>query len=141
MLFLQAINSDLSVLIVCNKTGGTIKGDIKKYLFHYVIYKVHLNTPLSVNGPTVFPNLFLSRFQSIFSSLRVRDRLQHVDSVSLITNVWKLPLKFAFIYLRDLWASFYHIVLFPSFFASTISRMVWPSTYEATYMLKRKFVE
>ena len=30
MHFLQAINSDLSVLIVCNKTGGTIKGDIKK---------------------------------------------------------------------------------------------------------------
>ena len=27
---LQAINSDISVLIVCNKTGGTIKGDIKK---------------------------------------------------------------------------------------------------------------
>ena len=32
MHFLQAINSDLSVLIVCNKTGGTIKGDIKKML-------------------------------------------------------------------------------------------------------------
>jgi len=30
MHFLQAINSDLNVLIVCNKTGGTIKGDIKK---------------------------------------------------------------------------------------------------------------
>jgi hypothetical protein len=30
MHFLQVINSDISVLIVCNKTGGTIKGDIKK---------------------------------------------------------------------------------------------------------------
>ena len=30
MHLLQAINSDLSVLIVCNKTGGTIKGDKKK---------------------------------------------------------------------------------------------------------------
>jgi len=30
MHFLQAINSDLSVLRVCNKIGGTIKGDIKK---------------------------------------------------------------------------------------------------------------
>ena len=30
MHFLQAINSDISVLIVCNKTGGTIKGDTKK---------------------------------------------------------------------------------------------------------------
>jgi len=31
MHFPQAINSDLSVLIVCNKTGGTKKGDIKKF--------------------------------------------------------------------------------------------------------------
>ena len=30
MHFVQAINSDISVLIVCNKTGGAIKGDIKK---------------------------------------------------------------------------------------------------------------
>ena len=30
MHFVQAINSDISVLTVCNKTGGTIKGDIKK---------------------------------------------------------------------------------------------------------------
>ena len=29
MHFLQAINSDVSVLVVCNKTGGTIKGDKK----------------------------------------------------------------------------------------------------------------
>jgi len=32
MHFLQAINSDLSVLIGCNKTGGTIKGDKKKFI-------------------------------------------------------------------------------------------------------------
>ena len=39
MYFLQAINSDISVLIVCNKTGGTIKGDIKKNILamHSVI--------------------------------------------------------------------------------------------------------
>ena len=30
MHLLCAINSDLNVLIVCNKTGGTIIGDIKK---------------------------------------------------------------------------------------------------------------
>ena len=30
MHFLQAINSDISVLIVCNKTGGTIKRDKKE---------------------------------------------------------------------------------------------------------------
>ena len=39
MHFLQAINSDLSVLIVCNKTGGTIKGDIKKFHKSQVFYK------------------------------------------------------------------------------------------------------
>ena len=30
MHFLQAINSDIRVLIVFNKTGDTIKGDMKK---------------------------------------------------------------------------------------------------------------
>ena len=34
MHFLQAINSNISVLTVCNKTGGTIKGDINKYTFN-----------------------------------------------------------------------------------------------------------
>ena len=48
MYFLQAINSDLSVLIVCNKTGGTIKGDITKKFIgnsshkHYVISQITL---------------------------------------------------------------------------------------------------
>ena len=37
MHFLQAINSDISVLIVCNKTGGTIKGDIKKSTIKNII--------------------------------------------------------------------------------------------------------
>jgi len=41
MHFLQAINSDISVLIVCNKTCGTIKGDIKK------LYKKITNSYLS----------------------------------------------------------------------------------------------
>jgi len=31
MHFLRAINSDISVLIVCDKTVGTIKGDIRRY--------------------------------------------------------------------------------------------------------------
>ena len=34
MHFLQAINSDISVLIACNKTGGTVKGDIKKIIMN-----------------------------------------------------------------------------------------------------------
>ena len=38
MHFLQAINSDISVLIVCNKTGGTIKGDINKCSFRALIF-------------------------------------------------------------------------------------------------------
>jgi len=36
MHFLQVINSDLSLLIVCNKTGGTKKGDIKKNKTNYI---------------------------------------------------------------------------------------------------------
>ena len=42
MNFLQAINSDLSVLIVCNKTGGNIKGDIykKNWLYLQVSHRV-----------------------------------------------------------------------------------------------------
>ena len=44
MHFLQAINSDLSVLIDCNKTGGTIKGDI--YIYINVLLAVHLSISL-----------------------------------------------------------------------------------------------
>jgi hypothetical protein len=44
MHFLQAINSDISVLIVCNKTGGTIKGDIKKNSLQEVIDKCRWKT-------------------------------------------------------------------------------------------------
>ena len=43
MHFLQAINSDIGVLIVCNKTGGTIKGDIKK-IFTVIIYVLMFRT-------------------------------------------------------------------------------------------------
>ena len=39
MHFLQAINSDLSVLIECNKTGGTIKGDINKIPYKLFLIK------------------------------------------------------------------------------------------------------
>jgi len=34
MHFLQTINSDISVLIACNKTGGTIKGDKKNHQYN-----------------------------------------------------------------------------------------------------------
>ena len=33
--------SDISVLMVCNKTGGTIKGDIKKNLYNLVPFPLH----------------------------------------------------------------------------------------------------
>ena len=42
MHFLQAINSDLSVLIVCNKTGGTMKGDIKKITADVITLRVFM---------------------------------------------------------------------------------------------------
>ena len=48
MHFLQAINSDISVLIVCNKTGGTIKGDKKKE---------HQNTHTLRGTRTVTPHM------------------------------------------------------------------------------------
>jgi len=69
----------------------------------------------------------------------VRDRHLHDDSVRLIANVLQLPLQSVFIYLRDVWVSFYHTVPFPSFLASTIPRVVRPFTYEATQILKRRF--
>ena len=40
MHFLQAINSDISVLIVCNKTGGTIKGDKKLIIISVLIIEL-----------------------------------------------------------------------------------------------------
>jgi hypothetical protein len=45
MHFLQAINSGLSVLIACNKTGGTIKGDIKKILVIYFVRSLEEKKP------------------------------------------------------------------------------------------------
>ena len=42
MHFLQAINSDISVLIVCNKTRGTIKGDKKIHPTEILLHFVHL---------------------------------------------------------------------------------------------------
>jgi hypothetical protein len=50
---LQAINSDISVLTVCNKTGGTIKGDIKKKI-------------IISNGLRLFSKQYLSRRYIVF---------------------------------------------------------------------------
>ena len=47
MHFLQAISSDISVLIVCNKTGGTIKGDIYIYIYIYIKF---LTAPDIINN-------------------------------------------------------------------------------------------
>ena len=51
MHYLQVINSDISVLIVCNKTGGTIKGDTKK-IQNYILtlclnFFVFLSIPMA----------------------------------------------------------------------------------------------
>ena len=69
MHFLQAINSDLSVLTVCNKTGGTIKGDIKKkksfsllpHLLPLIAYSIALSLAvwlLTVQGSDFQPLKF-----------------------------------------------------------------------------------
>jgi len=56
MHFPQAINSDISVLIVCNKIGGTIKGDIKKYIL-FILFALVTKKEASVsrNYPGVYP--------------------------------------------------------------------------------------
>ena len=51
MHFLQAINSDLSVLRDCNKTGGTIKGDIKIYIYIYIPFIVSLICHVKIRHP------------------------------------------------------------------------------------------
>jgi hypothetical protein len=59
MHFLQAINSDLSVLIVCNKTGGTIKGDIKNiYISHLLQHSHGLGDQWSVLSVLLRSSLF-----------------------------------------------------------------------------------
>ena len=64
MHFLQAISSDLSVLIVCNKTGGTIKGDIKK--FHF--FNLLCSFPLSFEVRAIFV-LYFSILLVLFFTL------------------------------------------------------------------------
>ena len=44
--------SDMSVLIVCNKTGGTIKGDKKIYIWWEIIDKSPDNIYVASNGMT-----------------------------------------------------------------------------------------
>ena len=61
MHFLQAINSDLSVLIVYNKTGGSIKGDIIKKFPH--IYK---NLSIISICPHFLAKCLISIMPSIF---------------------------------------------------------------------------
>ena len=55
MHFLQAINSDISVLIVCNKTGGTIEGDIKKILGYHGVGSGGYEMKYKINGSKLIP--------------------------------------------------------------------------------------
>ena len=66
MHFLQAINSDISVLIVCNKTGGTIKGDIKKILRLINYFRLVLKqfNPLSPVLAPLTAGQYLKRYTS-----------------------------------------------------------------------------
>ena len=53
MQFLQAIKSDLSLLIVGNKTGGTIRGDIYikvREMLMYLPRQVSSNIFTAMNG-------------------------------------------------------------------------------------------
>ena len=56
MHFLQAINSDLSVLVVCNKTGGTIKGDIKKIFQPFLQIRLIQSPEIAVQFQANFRN-------------------------------------------------------------------------------------
>ena len=67
MHFLQAINSDISVLTVCNKTGGTIKGDIK---IKKKLMAVHLVTSTYQRLITVFTPLKMGPIVSPETSVR-----------------------------------------------------------------------
>ena len=63
MHFLQAINSDLSALIACNKTGGTIKGDIKT--IKPVIRNVHNHLQNDTSYMPEDPNIQQYRCENI----------------------------------------------------------------------------
>jgi hypothetical protein len=74
MHFLQAINSDISVLIVCNKTGGTIKGDTRKNILYTpkVNNHTHSNPPLApllcqINPSHILLTSLFEVFKKIFS--------------------------------------------------------------------------
>jgi len=58
MHFPQVINGDLSVLIVCNKTGGAIKGDIKKKILQQAIYAPHPPHPHRSTLSLSFQNIW-----------------------------------------------------------------------------------
>ena len=80
MHFLQAINSDISVHIVCNKTGGTIKGDIKKkYLLQFKVQEneTSVNEQPSVSYVTV--ELTHPTLSTLLDGMRrIRDQLSSV---------------------------------------------------------------
>jgi len=70
MHFLQAINSDISVLLVCNKTGCTIKGDIKKIRQHASILIASDSVqPLLHEQVTISPRLVLQLQDAIICRL------------------------------------------------------------------------
>ena len=67
MHFLRAINSDISVLIVCNKTGGTIKGDIKKnYSLIPLLRELSLLASCCwANGETMYEYVYFLVFNTV----------------------------------------------------------------------------
>ena len=70
MHFLQAINSDISVLIVCNKTGGTIKGDIKKHVLSSHV--LHTCCLVHIKEKKLFVNIRTKRPFSVEEEKQVK---------------------------------------------------------------------
>ena len=102
MHFLQAINSDISVLIVCNKTGGTIKGDIKKrkknmWSSFEMNFSQCINMPISKTGRTLlgsvseFPcmPIFLYTLVSYFYLILKRSKFRlQTNPVAARSKLW-----------------------------------------------------
>ena len=88
MHFLQAISSDLSVLIVCNKAGGTIKGDIKK----------NCKLVISTSHAAYFGSwVWVSRIATVCSGVAY---IRSYYAFNVLSEVSSLPCIFTFHFLQ-----------------------------------------
>ena len=91
MHFLQAINSDLSVLIVCNKTGGTIKRRYKKIYDHVAktrsAGRIQIHTALASNS-LLTQKRTSPEFYCIWRWLVLATGLDALEKVKILAAVW-----------------------------------------------------